>query len=112
MAQDKKRREPVDVEPIRHGGLRYEAPRLGHPYGFEQDGGFVTARDEASGALAWSQRIYLVEYGEDIEQDKQEVFIKALTLSDDGQALLVVNERGGRFRVGLTDRSVEALGRA
>jgi len=66
MAADKKRREPADVEPVRHGGLRYEAPLLGRPFGFGQDGGFVTARDDATGDLVWTQRVYVVEYGDDV----------------------------------------------
>jgi len=112
MAADKKRREPADVEPVQHGGLRYEAPRLGTPFGYDQDGGLVTARDAATGALVWSQRVYRVDYGDDIEDDKQEVFVKALAVADDGRALLVVDERGERYRVWLVDRSVERLGRA
>jgi hypothetical protein len=52
-----------------------------------------------------------VAYGDDIEDDKQEVFVKALTLSDDARALLLVDERGERYRVGLVDRSVERLKR-
>jgi len=112
MAADKKRREPANVEPGRHGGLRYEAPLLGRPFGFGQDGGFVTARDDATGDLVWTQRVYLVDYRADIEDDKQDVFIKALSLTDDGCALLVVDERGERYRLGLVDRSIERLGRA
>ena len=111
MAEDKKRRAPADVEPVRHGGLRYEAPLMGSPFGFAQDGGFVTARDDASGELVWSQRVYVVDYDEDIEDDKQEVYIKTLALTDDGRALRVVNERGERFHLSLVDRSIERLGR-
>ena len=53
-----------------------------------------------------------MNYGDDIESDKQDVFVKALTLSDDARALLVVDERGERYRLGLVDRSVECLERA
>jgi hypothetical protein len=111
MAADKKRRDPADVQPVQHGGLSYEVPRLGTPFGYDQDGGFIIARDAATGALVWSQRIYVVDHGDDIEDDKQEVFVKALTLSDDARALLLVDERGERYRAGLADRSVERLKR-
>lgn len=111
MAADKKRREPVDVDPVEHGSLRFEAPRMGHPYGFDQDGGFVVAIDIADGALVWSQRVYIVDYGADIEDDKQAVYVTELALAEGGHALHVVNERGERFRVGLVDRSVERLAR-
>ena len=111
MAADKKRRAPADVEPVRHGGLRYEAPVIGDPFGFGQDGGIVIARDDSTDELVWSQRVYAVPHGSDIEDDKQEVYIKALTLTDDRRALLVINERGERFRLSLLDRSIERLGR-
>ena len=86
MAAGKNRREPVDVERVMHGGFRYEAPRLGQPFGYEQDSGFVTARDAATGALAGSQRVYVVDYSEDMEEDKQDVFIRALALTPRRQA--------------------------
>ena len=60
----------------------------------------------------WSQRVYVVAGDGDIEDDKQEVYIKALALSEDQQALRVVNQRGERFLVSLVDRSIEPLGRA
>ena len=111
MAEDKKRRKPADVEPVRHGGLRYEAPLMGDPFGFSQDGGIVTARDDATGDLVWTQRVYIVDHGDDIAEEKQDVYIKALALTDDRRALLVVDERGERFRLSLADRSIERLGR-
>jgi len=101
MAAGKNRREPVDVERVMHGGFRYEAPRLGQPFGYEQDSGFVTARDAATGALAGSQRVYVVDYSEDMEEDKQDVFIRALALTPDGKHLAIVNERGQHFELGL-----------
>jgi len=112
MAADKKRREPADVEPVRHGGLRYEAPFFGRAFGFGQDGGFVTARDDATGDLVWTQRVQVVDDRGDIEGDKQDVFIKALALTDDRRGLLVVDERGERYRLGLVERSIERLGPA
>jgi hypothetical protein len=112
MPADRKRRAPAHIEPVRHGGLRYEAPHLGGPFGFGQDGGIVVARDDATGDLVWSQRVYVVSRDEAIEDDKQDVFVKSLSLSEDRQALRVADERGERFLLRLADRSVERLGRA
>jgi hypothetical protein len=111
MPADKKRREPADVEPVRHGGLRYEAPLMGGPFGFAQDGGVVIARDDVTGDLVWAQRVYVVTCDDDIEDDKQEVYIKSLALTDDQRTLRVVNERGERFHLSIVDRSIERLGR-
>jgi outer membrane protein assembly factor BamB len=109
MGTDKKRREPKEVPPVQAGGRVYAAPHDGVPLGYAQDGGIVAARDADTGALLWSQRVYDVLYGGDIESDKQEVFITRLTLSADGQALDVDNERGETYRLGLMDRSVERV---
>jgi hypothetical protein len=109
MTEHKKRRAPADVEPVRLDGLRYEAPLMGQPFGFGQDGGIVTARDDATGDLVWSQRVYTVDDGDDIEEEKQEVYIRTLALTDDRRALRVVNERGQRFGLGLDGRSPRAL---
>ncbi len=98
---DKKRREPVDVPPLVVGELQYEAPRMGAPFGFAQDGGVVVARRADSGELVWTRRVYVSPRDPHIEGDKQDVFIKALTLTTDGRRLAIVNERGQRFELGL-----------
>jgi hypothetical protein len=111
MAEHKKRRAPAVVVPVRLGGLRYEAPLMGQPSGFAQDGRFVTARDDAPGELVWSQRVDVVDYGQDVQHDKEAVDIKALSLTHDHRALLVLNERGQRFELGLDGCSPRALTR-
>lgn len=109
MTSDKKRREPDDAPAAEAGGLRFEAPLAGVPFGYSQDGGIVTARDAVTGQLVWTQRVYAVTYGGDIEDDKQDVFITGLELSADGRALMVENEHGERFCVSLLDRSVKQV---
>ena len=106
---DKKRREPVDVPPLVAGDLRYEAPRLGTPFGYAQDGGVVLARRADSGDLVWTRRVYAVTRDPHMEGDKQDVFIKALTLTADGRRLAIVNERGQRFEMDLDGSRLRAL---
>ena len=105
---DKKRREPADVPPLVVGALRYEAPQMGHPFGFAQDGGVVVARRADTGDLVWARRVYATAPDPHMEDDKQDVFIKALTLSADGRHLAIVNERGQRFEMGLDGCGVRA----
>jgi hypothetical protein len=112
MSSDKKRREPQEPTAVEAGGVRFEAPLLGVPLGYAQDGGIVTARDAASGELLWSQRVYAIPHDGTIEDDKQDVFVTALELASDGQALEICNEHGQRFRLGLHDRRVDPLGSA
>jgi hypothetical protein len=106
---DKKRREPVDVPPVVAGGLRYEAPRAGTPFGYAQDGGIVVARLADTGVLVWTRRVYPAASDPRMEGDKQDVFIKSLTLSSDGKRLVIVNERGQRFEMSLDGGGVSAL---
>lgn len=106
---DKKRREPVDVPPLVAGGLKYEDPRLGSPFGYAQDGGVVVARLADSGELVWTRLVYRVAHDPGIEGDKQDVFIKGLTLTEDGKRLVVVNERGQRFDMNLDGSGLRAV---
>ena len=109
MAEDKKRRAPADVEPVRHGGLRYEAPLMGSPFGFAQDGGIVIARNADTGDLVWTCSVYTTLIDPQMEGDKQDVFIKSLALAADGKHLAIVNERGQRFELGLDGCVARAL---
>lgn len=106
MAANKKRREPEPIPAVEAGGIRYEAPLMGAVYGFQQDGGIVVALDAASGLLNWTQKVYLIEYNDDIEHDKQDVFISRMVLTEDGTGLLIDNELGARFKLTFADRSV------
>ena len=108
MASDKKRRGPVDVDPVEHGGVRFEAPRMGCPCGFGQDDGIVTARRANSGVLLWTRRVYEVAIDPAMESAKQDVFIQRMELSVDGRRLVIVNERGRTFELGLDGGGLRA----
>lgn len=106
---DKKRREPASVPSIEINSLRYEAVLFGTPFGYEQDGGILVVRDAKTGRLEWTQRIYAIDELDSIESDKQDVFISAMELSHSGKQLLITNERGTRFEMNLSDRTVKKL---
>lgn len=103
----KKRSAPDPVEPVRFDGVRYETVNAGKGRGLGQNGGHVAAVDEHSGAELWIQKIYDVEYVDDMEEDKQDVFITGLVLDQSIRVILVSNERGHRFALNLDDRTVE-----
>ncbi|WP_295580575.1 hypothetical protein [uncultured Lamprocystis sp.] len=110
MAADKKRREPAPVAPVESGGLRFEAPFAGVPFGYQQDGGILVAWDIATRTVAWTQRIYRNVYDDTIESDKQDVFITDLQLADGGATLLVRNEQGEQYRLSLVGREAGKFG--
>jgi hypothetical protein len=108
-AEYKKRREPPSPAPLVVGAVRYEAPVHGQPFGYQQDGGILVARDAVSGELHWTRRVYRVERDPSMEGDKQDVFIKRLDLSADRRRLLIVNEHGKSFELNLDGGRLRAL---
>lgn len=103
----KKRTSPGMVEPVRLDGVRYEPMGSGKVRGLEQNGGYVAAIDERSGEELWVRKIYDVEYDDEIEEDKQDVFITGLTVDMAKRVVLVSNERGERFALNVDLRTVE-----
>ena len=103
----KKRLAPEAVEAVSLEGRRYEALHFGKARGLGQNGGHVRAIDESTGRELWVQRIYPVRYDRRLEADKQDVFITGLTLLLAERTLLIVNERGARYRLNLRTRQVQ-----
>ncbi|OMH26245.1 hypothetical protein [Motiliproteus sp. MSK22-1] len=106
MAIHKKRKAPDPVKPVSKAGIRYEALVWGRERDLGQNGGYIIAFDENSGDELWILKIYNVDYDNDMEQDKQDVFITKLSLSWISNQLKVKNERGEQYRVDLKTREV------
>lgn len=95
------------VAPITLGGIRYEQVKNGLLAGFDQMGGFLVAKDDASGELLWTLKVYENPRQAGKEGDVQDVFFKTMQLQSDG-TLLIENERGKRFLVDPSARTVVA----
>jgi hypothetical protein len=102
----KKRSEPDPVDPVRSGGIRYEAMPWGKARGLDQNGGYVAAFDEKTGKELWLLKVYDVSYDGDMEADKQDVFVTSLEIDRAGRRLSVENEAGDCFSVDLESRKV------
>ena len=96
-----KRVGPPDVAPVTVGDVRYEALPWGRERGLDQNGGYVVAKDAATGRELWVARIYRIEYVPKLETDVQDIFIRSLAPSDDGHDLVVTDERGREFQLDL-----------
>ncbi len=101
----KKRSGPDPVDPVRSGGIRYEAMPWGKARGLAQNGGYVAAIDEKTGKELWLLKVYDVSYDGDMEADKQDVFITSLEIDREGH-LTVESETGDRYAVDLASRKV------
>ena len=102
----KKRSGPGPVDPVRFGGIRYEAMPWGKARGLDQNGGYVAAIDEKTGEELWLLKVYDVGYDGDMEEDKQDVFVTGLEIDGAGRRLTVENEAGDSFSVDLASRKV------
>ncbi|WP_209426918.1 hypothetical protein [Pararhodobacter sp. SW119] len=104
----KERAEPPEPEPVVIDGVRYEALLWGKARGLGQNGGLIEAFDNRSGDSLWVLKVYDIDYDVDMEGDKLDLFIEELA-AEGPEALRVVTERGGRYRIDLRDRSVRAI---
>jgi hypothetical protein len=104
----KERAEPPVPDPVTVGAVRYEALLWGKARGLEQNGGYIEAFDVRTGESLWVLKVYDVDYDVDMEPDKLDVFIEELSADEEGR-LLVLNEKGRRFRVDPNDRSVREV---
>jgi hypothetical protein len=109
VAFNAKRKAPKEVEPLSHNGIRYETTFSGREFGFEQDGGVLIAIDEKSGQQLWATLVYEIEINEKFERDVQIYHINSITLGDNGNSLIISNERHESFSFNLTDRQVTRL---
>lgn len=104
----KERAEPPEPGPVTVGSVRYEALLWGKARGLEQNGGYIEAFDTSSDESLWVLKVYDVDYDIDMEEDKLDVFIEEMDVDDDGH-LRILNEKGRRFRVDTSDRSVQEV---
>ena len=102
----KKRGPPPAASSVTARGVRYETIAMGRRRGLDQNGGYIAALDVASGRQLWLLKVYVTPHDPDMEDDKQDLFIAGLKLTNHGHALLVTDERGGRYCVDLKTRAV------
>jgi hypothetical protein len=96
------RNPPPHIAPLVRGGIRYER-RIGGDAD-PQVGGLLTAYDDATGRTLWTLAVYDNPRDPTLEGDAQDVFFREMRFEPDG-SLLVVNERGERFRVDVRART-------
>lgn len=111
VAVEKERADVPEPAPVSHAGTRYEAVLWGRARGLPQNGGYVAAIDERTGAERWLVKVYDALPDDGREQDKLDVFITHLALDADPRFLLVTNERDGVFRLDLQTRAVHVVRR-
>ena len=101
-----KRAAPPRVAPVTIDDVEFAAIPWGKARGLGQNGGYLAARDPATGKEVWTLKVYDVVYDPKLEGDVQDVFITALAKSASGHELVVTDERGRRYLVDPKTRNV------
>jgi hypothetical protein len=95
---------PPAVEPVSHGGLRYEQDLQSSRFGGTQPGGYLVAVDPASGERLWMLKVYEVASQDAYGVTTPGRYFRSMTLVPERDELEIENEAGGRFRVDLRRR--------
>lgn len=96
---------PVEIKPVEWHGVRYSEDR--QSAGKKGRGGYLQAHDIASGALLWTCSVYSIQRDKKWESDTQDVYMRSITVAEDGCSLLLENERSEVYSVDLqTKKSV------
>ncbi len=106
---EKERADTPEAIFLSFNGVRYEAIHWGKARGLVQNGGYVSALDEKTGKQKWLVQVYVVHYDQDKEDDKQEVFIRKITLAKNKKSLLIENDHGEQYLLNFKTRSVKKL---
>ena len=106
---EKERAEMPCPAPVILAGVRYAAVPWGRARGLGQNGGILAAQDPASGLELWTLLVYRIDYDNELESDKQDVFIESITVQSGG-TLRIVSERGDSYLVDVVRRTVVGLG--
>src|ERR671919_398220 len=101
-----KRIGPPQVEPAHVGTLRIEALHWGKERGLGQNGGYIKAVDERTGAEQWTLQVYRIDYDDHMEEDVQDIFIKKIERAGSDEEVAVTDERGRQFVVDVPARTV------
>ena len=107
----RKKRGPAPPLPaaVVAAGAAYAAVADGTARGLDQPTGYIAAIDAASGRELWTLKVFGTRTDPAMEADKQDLHIAKLALTNSRRALLVTDERGGRYRVDLATRTVKGL---
>jgi outer membrane protein assembly factor BamB len=104
MKQSVSRPPAPVVAPVEHNGIRYEQDQI-NPARGDRNGGYLIAVDAETGERLWRVQVYQVP-----DQSAEGIsgmgrYFRSLQLVENGIALEIENEAGGRYRVDLTTRT-------
>ncbi len=71
-----------------------------------QNGGYIEARNKATGKKLWGVQVYTTNYDQDLEQDVQDVFITEMTYDQEKNVLLVKDENNRKYMIDIQTRQV------
>jgi len=99
---------PAEVPPVTMENIKFVVVHWGKERGLGQNGGYIEAIEATTGKKLWLLKIYDVHYDPDMEEDVQDIFIKSMKKTFFSNKLKISDERGRKYLVDPSSRSVEA----
>lgn len=107
--KSEKREGPALVPPVRIGAVEFSVVHWGLERGLAQNGGYIAARDAASGRELWILKVYDVRYDPARERDVQDTFIVEMKPDASGRALTILDELDREYLVDPGARTVRIV---
>lgn len=101
--------EPGPLPSIEVDGIQYQALRWGKERDLGQNGGYIVAIDSSTNTELWLLKVYDVKYDNEMEADKQDVFITKISKKWFWDILKIEDEKGRSYEVDLDSRKVRVL---
>lgn len=99
---------PPRIQPIVHDGIRYEEDMESGRHGGTGRGGYLVARNAATGERLWSIAVYHVPAAAPDAPGAASRYFRTMSLVAGGSAIAIEDEAGGRYVVDLASRNVTA----
>lgn len=90
---------PAQVAPVEVGGVRVEQVMDTTGIVTEDHSGWLRATAMSDGTVLWTRQIYTSDADSRMEGGLQRVFLRSMAVAPDGEAIVIENEAGGRYRV-------------
>ena len=104
-----KRLAPSSVKPVIHDGIEYSADRSLKKKGYDQKGGFLQAKNLKTKKILWVKAVYTIDYDHNLEIDVQDIYIASISVSKDKKHLVIIDERGRRFKLDFKTKKITAV---
>lgn len=99
------RPSPPQVEPVVHGGVRYEQDMNSYSHGGTQPGGYLVAMDPATEERLWMLKVYEIPSQDAAGVTTPGRYFRAMRLVPGKDEIEIESEVGGKYLIDLVTRT-------